>query len=97
MTETNVAAFTQLEDQLLKGLEIDQTLADLRQGVATQITARREQLGLNKRQFAALLGDSPSNSYHLETGERTLTMKSLVKIAQALRCRVKIQFEPLDR
>lgn len=65
--------------------------------IASQIRSLREFRGLNQKQLAALSGTGQSAiSRSEQAGYSGWTVKTLVALAQALRARLVVSFEPIE-
>lgn len=63
--------------------------------IAFQIISLREKRGLTQNQLAKLVGTSQSNIARVENAEyRAYSLKTLEKIAKALKAKVNIMFIP---
>jgi ribosome-binding protein aMBF1 (putative translation factor) len=62
--------------------------------IADQVADRRQSLGLSQRQLAELTGTTQSAIARLERGGRPPRIDTLLRIAEALDCRLVIELEP---
>lgn len=76
-------AFAQLVEQENINLEVAVKVRDL-----------REQMGMNQREFAELVGKPQSTIARIENGSMNASTKMLSEIAQATHQRLTIQFSP---
>jgi transcriptional regulator with XRE-family HTH domain len=60
------------------------------------LVIRRKQLGLRQGDLGKLCDTVASGISQIETGRQNVTVKQLERIASALKCKLVIQFEPLE-
>lgn len=63
--------------------------------VAVKIRTLRENMGMNQRDFAKLVGKPQSTIARIENGTMNVSTKVLSEIAQATKQRLTIQFTPV--
>ena len=64
--------------------------------IAHQITEARQAQGLTQADLARRMGTAQPTVARLERGDyRGYTVSTLVKAAQALKCRLRVEFEPV--
>jgi transcriptional regulator with XRE-family HTH domain len=56
----------------------------LLRAIGLRVLRRREELGLTQQSVADRLGIAPQNIYRIEHGQQNLTVRTLVKVAEAL-------------
>ena len=62
--------------------------------IADQVTARRADLGLSQRELAELVGTTQSAIARLEAGGRPPRIDTLLRIAEALDCELRVDLRP---
>lgn len=73
--------------------EEDLRFADIASDLASQITARRIELGLTQKQFAEKLGKSQATVSKWETADCNFQIKTLIEISQKLELPLTISFK----
>ena len=61
---------------------------DFATALATNLRKRREDSGMNQRDFARVLGVSKSTLDRLENGSQNTTIKTLQTICKSLKCQI---------
>jgi transcriptional regulator with XRE-family HTH domain len=64
--------------------------------IATQVTERRHELGLSQAQLADLCGTTQSAIARLEGGGRPPRIDTLLRLASALDCELRVELRPLS-
>jgi ribosome-binding protein aMBF1 (putative translation factor) len=64
--------------------------------IASQVTERRQALGLSQVELAKLCGTSQSAIARLEHGGRPPRIDTLLKLAEALDCDLAVELRPRD-
>lgn len=85
--------------ELLNGISTDfdaeeLQLAGLQGLIASEISMKRQDMGLNQKQFAALMGVSQGLISKWETGETNFTLQTLVRIASKLNIPMQSPYVP---
>ena len=62
--------------------------------IAEQVTARRRALGISQAELAELTGTTQSAIARLESGGRPPRLDTLLRIANALDCELKVELRP---
>lgn len=62
--------------------------------IAEQLVARRRSLGLSQTELAELTGTTQSAIARLESGGRPPRIDTLLRIANALDCELKVELRP---
>jgi transcriptional regulator with XRE-family HTH domain len=62
--------------------------------IAEQVSARRQELGLSQHELARLVGTTQSSIARLERGGRPPRIDTLLRIADALQCHLRVQLVP---
>jgi DNA-binding XRE family transcriptional regulator len=62
--------------------------------IADKVSARRQELGLSQQQLARLVGTTQSSIARLERGGRPPRIDTLLKIADALECDLRVDLVP---
>src|SRR6185503_4947266 len=62
--------------------------------VADQVAERRQQRGLSQRELAELVGTTQSAIARLERGGRPPRIDTLLRIANALDCELRVELRP---
>jgi transcriptional regulator with XRE-family HTH domain len=62
--------------------------------IADQVAARRRELGLSQAELAELTGTTQSAIARLESGGRPPRIDTLLRIANALDCELKVELRP---
>lgn len=73
--------------------EEDLRFADIASDLASQITARRIELGLTQKQFAEKLGKSQATVSKWETADCNFQIKTLIEISQKLELPLTVSFK----
>ena len=81
----------QLQDPEMKQM-VKEELAALEVGIL--IAQLREKRGMNQTQLAALAGMSAPKISNLETSAKNIELGTLIRLAQALGVKLKVQFLP---
>jgi ribosome-binding protein aMBF1 (putative translation factor) len=63
-------------------------------GIAEQVVARRQDLGLSQQELAELVGTTQSAIARLESGGRPPRIDTLLRIANALDCELNVELRP---
>jgi ribosome-binding protein aMBF1 (putative translation factor) len=63
-------------------------------GIAKQVVARRQDLGLSQQELAELVGTTQSAIARLESGGRPPRIDTLLRIANALDCELNVELRP---
>ena len=64
---------------------------------ASKIVALLESSNISRSEFAKLIGTTPAYISKILRGDANLTISSMVKISRALKCRININFEPIEK
>lgn len=67
------------------------------ENVGRRVAELREDAGLTQEQFAEVVGMQVQNVRMIESGRRNLTIRSLARIATALKCEIAAMFAPATR
>jgi DNA-binding XRE family transcriptional regulator len=62
--------------------------------IADQVAQRRAELGLSQRELAHLVGTTQSAIARLERGGRPPRIDTLLRIAEALDCELRVELRP---
>ena len=71
--------------------------ADYYAGIAAQVSEQRLARGLSQKELGELCGTTQSAIARLEAGERAPRVDTLLRIANALDCRLLVALEPRTR
>ncbi len=63
--------------------------------IGTMLAGRRAQLGLSQSQVAKMLGCHTVGISQIENGHRNATIRTMVRVAIALGCTLKVSLDPL--
>ena len=63
---------------------------------AKSLRAARENCGMDRQTLAEMSGISERNISMVETGKADPTLSAMFQFADAMACRLRITFEPLD-
>lgn len=74
----------------------DLRFADIASDLASQITARRIELGLTQKQFAEKLGKSQATVSKWENADCNFQLKTLIEISQKLELPLTVSFKELQ-
>ena len=98
MRKTRIRTFQERLREDLKDSEFRSHFEDERRALALalKIARLREKRGLTQKELARLMGTSQQAISRIESGEyEGFSLKTLEKIAEATRTRLKIEFMPL--
>ena len=89
-------AFHRLRDRLSDG-STDVDAAAAFKAIADQIAARRTELGLSQAELAELCATTQPAIARLERGERPPRIDTLLRVANALDCELRVEITPRTR
>jgi len=87
------SSFERLRQRLAK---VDQDRGWFFAAIAEKVAERRQALGLSQRELAELTGTTQSAIARLEAGGRPPRIDTLLRIADALDCELRVDLEPRD-